>query len=59
MLSAAQGSDAGSGPNVEPLDMFMLGQDQDSLIGDEHFLLCVHTLDILACSLYIHNKFTF
>ncbi|XP_026092771.1 leucine-rich repeat and guanylate kinase domain-containing protein-like isoform X1 [Carassius auratus] len=32
-LSAAQGSDAGSGPNIEPLDMFMLGQDQDSLRG--------------------------
>ncbi|KAF4114678.1 leucine-rich repeat and guanylate kinase domain-containing protein [Onychostoma macrolepis] len=32
-LSAAQGSDTGSGPNIEPLDMSMLGQDQDSLRG--------------------------
>ncbi|XP_050962941.1 leucine-rich repeat and guanylate kinase domain-containing protein [Labeo rohita] len=31
--SPARGSDAGSGPNIEPLDMSMLGQDRDSLKG--------------------------
>ncbi len=56
-LSAAQRSDTGSGPNIEPLDMSMLGQDLDSLRGDEQFPLCVHTLCILASSLYIHNTF--
>ncbi|XP_051544253.1 leucine-rich repeat and guanylate kinase domain-containing protein [Myxocyprinus asiaticus] len=31
--SPARGSDAGSGHNIEPLDMSMLGQDRDSLRG--------------------------
>ncbi|XP_067247127.1 leucine-rich repeat and guanylate kinase domain-containing protein [Chanodichthys erythropterus] len=31
--SPARGSDTGSGPNIEPLDMSMLGQDRDSLRG--------------------------
>ncbi|XP_068076856.1 leucine-rich repeat and guanylate kinase domain-containing protein isoform X2 [Danio rerio] len=31
--SPARGSDAGSGPNIEPLDISMLGQDRDSLRG--------------------------
>ncbi|XP_039523994.1 leucine-rich repeat and guanylate kinase domain-containing protein isoform X2 [Pimephales promelas] len=31
--SLARGSDTGSGPNIEPLDISMLGQDRDSLRG--------------------------
>ncbi|XP_048011457.1 leucine-rich repeat and guanylate kinase domain-containing protein isoform X2 [Megalobrama amblycephala] len=31
--SPARGSDTGSGPNIEPLDMSMLGQDRDSIRG--------------------------
>ncbi|XP_051974730.1 leucine-rich repeat and guanylate kinase domain-containing protein isoform X2 [Xyrauchen texanus] len=31
--SPARGSDAGSGPNIEPLDMSVLGLDRDSLRG--------------------------
>ncbi|XDV24971.1 hypothetical protein PO909_028984 [Leuciscus waleckii] len=31
--SPARGSDTGSGPNIEPLDISMFGQDRDSLRG--------------------------